>query len=94
MKVTWRIALVSVALAAMSAVETRAQPSGARAADCTACARSCKGRCEAQPGGCVCREDAPRRATVDDCDAACARSAGANASALEECRANCRVQTR
>jgi len=95
MKPVWTIALALTALLAVSASVAQAQGPAPRAADCTACARTCKGRCEATAGGCVCRDagaGAKSAGNLDDCLAACARSAGADASALEACRANCRSQ--
>ncbi len=87
-----RIACALAAAALLTAVAStaRADPAAPRAADCTACARTCTGRCEAQAGGCVCKAALP---SLADCYAACARQAAVNASALEECRANCRSQS-
>ena len=62
-------------------------PKGA-AASCVACARSCPGRCVVQDGSCVCSASS-QRSNVDDCYAACARKAGADASTLEKCRSDC-----
>lgn len=93
MRMRWTMALLIAAVTTAFALEAAAQaPAAPRAADCTACARNCTGRCEAQPGGCVCKEAAQQRTNVGDCYAACARQGGANAAALEECRAACRAQ--
>ena len=97
MKTRSLIALAAVLLTAALSARSEAQPRGPRAADCTECARSCTGRCVAQAGGCSCVQPGspgPQRFNVDDCYAACSRQEGANATALELCRADCRTQSK
>lgn len=91
MKTKLSLALAAVLLAV--SLQTTAAAQQPRAADCTTCARSCSGHCVAQAGGCACAEGkAPVRSKVDDCYDACIAKAGADLSALEVCRAQCRAK--
>jgi len=83
---TIRLALGLILCAAVVAGAETTPPRGLAAA-CVACSRSCPGKCVPRGADCVCSTN-----LLYDCVTACEAKTGADAAALEKCRADCRAK--